>query len=152
MDPLGTVDPHENFRSYLSDARRAVRDKWESSAAWLYEYDGLNPPPEALVGRAGGNTNTGAATSESGSEMEEPNNDEAATTAKRDLVAKLSSASSTANDVASATGSSHPMEGIPMQTDTAPSSGKKGKRNPAFLNALTRTFLVLVPQATRVST
>ena len=29
-----------------------VREKQEASASWLYDYDGLDPPPEALVAAA----------------------------------------------------------------------------------------------------
>jgi len=46
----------ENFRQYLLDARRMVREKQDASSAWLYDYDGLNPPPEALVSDAKANS------------------------------------------------------------------------------------------------
>merc|ERR1711962_1172526 len=29
------------------DARKAVRDRFEATRCWQYDYDGLNPPPDA---------------------------------------------------------------------------------------------------------
>ena len=34
-----------DYQSYLMDARKAVRDRYEATRCWQYEYDGLNPPP-----------------------------------------------------------------------------------------------------------
>ena len=38
----------ENFHSYLKDARKSVRSKFQACQVWQYEYDGLNPPSDAL--------------------------------------------------------------------------------------------------------
>ena len=34
-----------DYQSYLMDARKAVRDRYEATRCWQYDYDGLNPPP-----------------------------------------------------------------------------------------------------------
>ena len=33
------------YNSYLSDARNAVRLRFEATQCWIYEYDGISPPP-----------------------------------------------------------------------------------------------------------
>ena len=33
-----------DFQSYLIDAKKAVRDRFEATRCWVYDYDGLNPP------------------------------------------------------------------------------------------------------------
>jgi hypothetical protein len=33
------------YNSYLSDARNAVRAKFEATQCWVYDYDGISPPP-----------------------------------------------------------------------------------------------------------
>lgn len=34
-----------SYNSYLADARQLVRLRYEATQCWLYDYDGLNPPP-----------------------------------------------------------------------------------------------------------
>ncbi len=41
-------DEGEHYYLYLRDARRLVRACSEACANWQYEYDGVNPPPNAL--------------------------------------------------------------------------------------------------------
>ena len=33
------------YNSYLSDARNTVRQRFEATQCWLYDYDGISPPP-----------------------------------------------------------------------------------------------------------
>ena len=39
------TDTAIEYQSYLLDARKAVRDRYEATRCWQYDYDGLNPPP-----------------------------------------------------------------------------------------------------------
>jgi hypothetical protein len=34
-----------SYNAYLSDAREAVRQRFEATQCWLYDYDGISPPP-----------------------------------------------------------------------------------------------------------
>ena len=33
------------YNSYLSDARNVVRLRFEATQCWIYDYDGISPPP-----------------------------------------------------------------------------------------------------------
>ena len=37
-------DKDENFRRYLKDAKKRVRNKSEATKCWIYAYDGIDPP------------------------------------------------------------------------------------------------------------
>lgn len=40
-----TASEAVDYQSYLMDARKAVRDRFEATRCWQYDYDGLCPPP-----------------------------------------------------------------------------------------------------------
>ena len=62
MDAANEAIPDPNgYQSYLIDARKAVRDRFEASQNWLYPYDGIFPPPTgnpALIPDSGNCDNT----------------------------------------------------------------------------------------------
>jgi hypothetical protein len=35
----------------LVEAHKLVREKQEASGDWLYDYDGVSPPAEAIIGK-----------------------------------------------------------------------------------------------------
>ncbi len=52
VDTAVEVTPtNADYHSYLMDARRAVRDRFEATRCWQYDYDGLNPPPTSLTSK-----------------------------------------------------------------------------------------------------
>jgi len=52
-EAVATATDSIDYQSYLMDARKAVRDRFEATRCWQYEYDGLNPPPETSEHRSG---------------------------------------------------------------------------------------------------
>ena len=44
IDPAAEAVPEDyDYQPYLMDARKAVRDRFEATRCWQYDYDGLNP-------------------------------------------------------------------------------------------------------------
>ena len=47
--PLASTASSSEYHHYLVDARNAVRQRYEATKCWLYLYDGISPPPHALI-------------------------------------------------------------------------------------------------------
>ncbi len=64
-----STDSSEHFHLYLRDARAAVRMRNEATRCWLYEYDGLDPPPPiGLDGEHNNSSSNNNSTEEEGIE------------------------------------------------------------------------------------
>ncbi len=43
---------NSEYHSYLIDARKAVRDRFEATQCWQYDYDGIHPSPASIASTA----------------------------------------------------------------------------------------------------
>jgi len=46
-EAVASVPDSLDYQSYLMDARKAVRNRFEATRCWQYDYDGLHPPSDA---------------------------------------------------------------------------------------------------------